>query len=218
LTAALPRPVAVLNLGGVANITWIGEGDHIVAFDTGPANGLIDAAGSQLSQGARSYDRDGAMAARGRIDPRLLRRLLDHPFFALPPPRSTGKEVFGTAMVAELISDHERAQGDPADLVATLTELTAQSVARAIRQHAPEAARVVASGGGVRNPVLMARLGAALGGIELVTSDAFGIDPDAKEAIAFAVLASLRVDDLPGNLPEATGAARPVLLGRIAEA
>ncbi|WP_191061871.1 anhydro-N-acetylmuramic acid kinase, partial [Geminicoccus harenae] len=144
----------------------------------------------------------------------LLAELLAHPFFARPPPRSTGPEEFGATMAETLL---RRAGLAEADLLATLTELTAQSVAQAIARHAPGAVKVVASGGGVRNAHLMARLAQALGNTSLVSSAEAGIDPDAKEAIAFALLASLRIDRIPANLPAVTGASRPVLLGRICE-
>ncbi|WP_051329295.1 anhydro-N-acetylmuramic acid kinase [Geminicoccus roseus] len=207
--------VVALNLGGIANVTILpADGSPVRGFDTGPANSLIDAAVRALTQGRSRHDQDGAWAARGRVDAALLAELLAHPFFALPPPRSTGPEQFGAALAEELLRRPNLAE---ADLLATLTELTAQSVAQAISLHAPGTLRVVASGGGVRNRHLMDRLAQALSGTPLVSSATAGIDPDAKEAIAFALLASLRIDRIPTNLPAVTGASRPVLLGRICE-
>ena len=205
--------VVALNLGGIANVTILREGSTL-GFDTGPANSLIDAAVRALTQGRQTHDVDGAWAASGKPEARLLRDLLSHPFFALPPPRSTGPEEFGAAMVENLLDRPKLAE---ADLLATLTELTARTVADGIARHAPGATRIVASGGGVHNLHLMQRLREAIGVIPLTTSAEFGIDPDAKEAIAFALLASLRIDRIPANLPAVTGASRPVLLGRICE-
>jgi anhydro-N-acetylmuramic acid kinase len=211
-----PAGTAVaLNLGGIANITILpADGSPVRGFDTGPANSLIDATVRALTQGRTRHDAEGAWAARGRVDDKLLAELLAHPFFALRPPRSTGPEQFGAAMAEGLLRRPKLAE---ADLLTTLTELTARTVADAIAQHAPGAIKVVASGGGIHNRCLMKRLGQALGGIPLTTSADIGIDPDAKEAIVFALLASLRVDRIPANLPAVTGAARPVLLGRICE-
>jgi anhydro-N-acetylmuramic acid kinase len=215
LLADAAGTVVGLNLGGIANVTILPAGGGIVrGFDTGPANALLDAAVRALSQGRSSHDVDGAWAARGSVDGELLGELLGHPFFSQPPPRSTGPEQFGAELVDDLLS---RGRPGDADLLATLAELTVRSVADAIAQHAPDAIRVVASGGGIHNRHLMQRLRATLERLPVVTSDAVGIDPDAKEAIAFALLASLRVDSVLSNLPAVTGAARRVLLGRICE-
>ncbi|HEX2525069.1 MAG TPA: anhydro-N-acetylmuramic acid kinase [Geminicoccus sp.] len=206
--------VVALNLGGIANITILPKDGSVLGFDTGPANSLVDATVRALTQGRLRYDADGAWAAQGHVDTRLLDELLAHPFFALAPPRSTGPEQFGAELAEELLA---RGRGDEADLLATLTELTARSVADAIRRHARDVVRVVASGGGIHNRYLMQRLSFHLGEVPLLPSSQLGIDPDAKEAIAFALLASLRVDGIPANLPAVTGASRPVLLGRICE-
>ncbi|HWL68054.1 MAG TPA: anhydro-N-acetylmuramic acid kinase [Geminicoccus sp.] len=214
LLAEPGHTVVALNLGGIANVTILAGDGSVTGFDTGPANSLLDATVRAATQGRLTHDADGAWAARGRIDQGLLAELLAHPFFAMPPPRSTGPEEFGAAMAERLLHRSGLAE---ADLLATLTELTAQTIAQAIARHAPGAVKIVASGGGVRNAHLMARLDQALGDASLVTSAAAGIDPDAKEAIAFALLASLRIDRIPANLPAVTGASRPVLLGRICE-
>ena len=207
--------VVALNLGGIANITILpSDGGPVFGFDTGPANSLLDATVRALTQGQRHYDAGGAWAARGQVDPSLLTELLAEPFFAQPPPRSTGPERFGAAMAEDLIA---RPGIKEADLLATLTELTARAAADAILLHAPQALRVVTSGGGLANLEMIRRLTGALQGIPLVSSAEFGVDPDAKEAIAFAILASLRIDRIPATLPAVTGAMRPVLLGRICE-
>jgi anhydro-N-acetylmuramic acid kinase len=197
-----------LNIGGIANITVIparAKPEQVIAFDTGPGNMVIDV----LASPAR-YDRDGRIARSATVNQRLLETLLLDPYFKLSPPKTTGREQFGQSFVAKLqatgITLH--------DLIATATELTARSIALAIHKHAPVGADVIASGGGIHNRHLMARLAALLPGFHLITSAAFGIDPGAKEAIAFAVLAHEFAARKPANLPSATGARRPVLLGR----
>ena len=206
-----------LNLGGIANITVIPAGasrEDVLAFDTGPGNMVIDALVSRMTEGRQTYDRDGRIARRARIHDRMLRSMLADPYFKLRPPKTAGREQFGQEFASGLI-----ATGLPLEvLVATATEFTARSVANAITAYAgsdPDAAReVIASGGGVHNRWLMRRVRELLPGFTVSTSADHGIDPDAKEAIAFAVLAHEFVMSRPGNLPSATGARRAVLLGR----
>ncbi len=200
---------AVLNLGGIANLTLLpaGEPEGVRGFDTGPANTLLDAVARETG---RPFDRDGALAAAGRVDEGLLAALLDDAYFAAPPPKSTGPERFNP--------DWVRARAPrmtPADLQATLVELTARTVATALRESAPGTARVLACGGGTHNPVLMDRLARCLEGIALEPTDAHGIGADWVEATAFAWLAGERLAGRPGNLPAVTGAARAVRLGGI---
>lgn len=203
------RRRALQNIGGIANVTFIGPGpDDLVAFDTGPGNMPLDEA-ARLVLGT-SCDRDGAHAARGTIDRRLVAELLDHPFFSVPPPRSTGRESFGTAFVAPLVV---RFADRPDDLLATLTQFVAKSIARAYADRHPD--DVVVSGGGVHNTTLMAALTQHLAPARVFSSAAEGIDPDAKEAIAFAVLANETLFGRPGNVPAATGARGPRILGQI---
>lgn len=201
-----------LNIGGIANITVLPAGatrEDVTAFDTGPGNMVIDALVSNLTKGKQTYDRGGMMAKRGKIHAKLLESMLADGYFALRPPKTTGREQFGQEFVSGLL-----ATGLPVeDLIATATELTAQSIARAI-QPFPKIREVIASGGGVHNRHLMKRLAALLPGMEMKTSGDFGIDPDAKEAIAFAMLAYEFIELRPGNLPSATGARRAVLLGK----
>lgn len=200
----------VLNLGGIANITVLGAGGSVRGFDTGPANGLLDA--WCLRQRGEPFDRGGAFAAEGKADAALLDALLADPYFALPPPKSTGREHFHLDWLAA----HPRmAALAPADVQATLLELTVRSVTDAIARHAPDAEEVLACGGGLHNPVLMQRLGEALAPRKLMSTASFGVDPDFLEATAFAWLARQRLLELPGNLPAVTGARGPRVLGAV---
>ncbi len=200
----------VLNLGGIANITVLAADGRVSGFDTGPANGLLDA--WHLRQHGEPFDRDGTYAASGRVDTGLLDVLLADPYFALPPPKSTGREYFHLDWLA---AHAPLAALDPADVQATLLELTARSVAAAIAQHAPQAEEVLACGGGVHNGALMRRLGELLAPRVLQSTSRFGIDPDFLEATAFAWLARQRLLGLPGNLPAVTGARGPRVLGAL---
>ncbi|MGW0561353.1 anhydro-N-acetylmuramic acid kinase [Streptomyces sp. NPDC003016] len=211
-------PVA-LNLGGIANVTVAdgGSGEPL-AFDTGPANALIDAAVRDLAGGGTAYpfDRDGALAARGSVCPPLLRRLLEEPYYAGPAPKTTGKELFHLPYLRAALAGFGSLPAE--DVVATLTRLTARTVADAVRPFG--ATEVIASGGGTRNPVLMAWLREELGGgggagAVLRTSDELGLVPAAKEAYAFAVLGWLTAHGLPGTVPSCTGARRPSVLGSL---
>lgn len=210
---------ALQNLGGIGNVSWVprrGSGESVFAFDTGPANALIDAAVHLATNGRMAYDEDGKLAAQGTVDEALLAELLLHPFFALEPPRSTGREAFGRPFVERLI-EAVRPEGDRdwLDLIATLTELTARSTADAYRRWVlPRGVReVVLTGGGARNLTLVRRLTALLAPLPVVSGDVLGVDPEAKEALAFAVLAWAYVTGVPANAPGATGAAGPRLLG-----
>ncbi|MFE0602325.1 anhydro-N-acetylmuramic acid kinase [Streptomyces sp. NPDC058892] len=206
-----PGVPAALNIGGIANVTVVPRRADPVAFDTGPGNALIDAAVRELSAGRLAYDEDGALAAAGRVHEGLLRRMLEEPYYRLPAPRTTGKELFHEGYLRSHLA--EFAQLPPQDLVATLTRLTARTVADALRPLG--ATEVFASGGGVRNPVLTAMLRAELAGTPLRTSDELGLPAAAKEAYAFAVLGYLTLHGLPGNAPGCTGAVGPRVLGSI---
>ncbi|MFF7986540.1 anhydro-N-acetylmuramic acid kinase [Streptomyces sp. NPDC007901] len=195
-------PVA-LNIGGIANLT----APDGTAFDTGPGCALTDAAARGFTGGRLAYDADGALAARGRPDGPLLDRLLTEPYYALPAPKTTGKELFH--------ADYWRTvEGLSAeDALATLTLLTARTVADAVRGLG--ATEVIASGGGTRNPTLMAMLRAELPGTPVRASDELGLPAAAKEAYAFAVLGFLTAHGLPGTAPTATGARHPSVLGSL---
>ncbi len=203
-------PRAALNLGGIANVTVVADGREPVAFDTGPANALLDAVVSEATAGERRYDADGAGAAAGTVREGLLERLLAEPYYAAKPPKSTGKELFNLAHVREALGgeavSHE-------DLLATLTRLTARTVADALAPYG--VGEVIVSGGGTANPALLAALAEELRGVRLRTIDELGVPSGAKEAYAFAVLGWLTAHGLPGTVPSCTGAAGARVLGTI---
>ncbi|MFC4727386.1 anhydro-N-acetylmuramic acid kinase [Coralloluteibacterium thermophilus] len=204
------EPRAVLNLGGIGNLTLLPPAGPVRGFDTGPANGLMDA-WCQRHTGA-GYDAGGAWAASGSIDDGLLDALLAEPWFALPPPRSTGRDQFHLGWLETHLRGAVRA---PADVQATLCELSARTVADALRREQPGTARLLVCGGGVHNRTLMARLAAHLPDVEVASTAAFGLDPDFVEAMGFAWLARETLAGRPGNRPEVTGARGPRVLGAI---
>ncbi|MBE9927130.1 anhydro-N-acetylmuramic acid kinase [Cellulosimicrobium cellulans] len=214
---------AALNIGGIANVSLVGRvDDPVTGWDTGPGNCLLDVAVAALTDGRLAYDKDGELAAQGTVDPVALAALLDDPYFAAPAPKSTGRELFDTTYTARRLASVRPGLTGP-DLVATLTELTAVSVADALAGR--DVRRVVASGGGARNPVLLDRLRATLAervphACEVVTSEALGLPVDAKEAYLFALLGFLSAHGLPGTAAgehrrRATGARRAVVLGSL---
>ncbi len=213
---------AAQNIGGIANVTFLpprGTQWHPFAFDTGPGNALIDEAAYRATHGKWAYDQEGELARLGRVDEALLATWLSHPFFRQPPPKSTGREVFGRSFVEQAWRQGKAKGLSPADIVATLTALTAHSIAQAYRQFLPVFPdEVIISGGGVHNPTLMAMLRDFLAPAHVLSSDDLGIPADAKEALAFAVLAYETWHQRPGNLPSATGANRAVILGDITPA
>jgi anhydro-N-acetylmuramic acid kinase len=200
----------VLNLGGIANITVLDGQQQTTGFDTGPANGLMDA--WHLRHRGEAFDRDGRFAASGEVNERLLTALLGDPYFSLPPPKSSGREHFHLRW----LENHPALAGVlPEDVQATLLELSARSIVDAIDRFAPSASEVVACGGGVHNAALMARLATLLGVRRVRNSAELGIDPDFVEAMAFAWLARQYVLGLPGNLPAVTGASGLRVLGAL---
>ncbi len=203
---------AVLNLGGIANLTVLNPANADAGFDTGPANCLLDQHAARHDQGR--FDSDGSWAAQGQVCKPLLEQLLSDPYFALPPPKSTGPEYFNL----EWLAAHQQAGefgASGADLQATLAELTVQSAASAVRQHAPDARLLIICGGGVHNTDLVNRLARALPGMQISNASLLGIDADYVEAAAFAWLAQRTLAGLPGNVPGATGASGPAVLGAI---
>lgn len=201
---------AVLNLGGIANLTLLpGDGGAVRGFDTGPANGLMDA--WCLRHTGAAFDRGGALAAAGRVDAALLARLRDEPWFALPAPKSTGRDQFHLGWVDTALRGDETV----ADVQATLLALSATTIADALRAMQPRTARLIGCGGGVHNPALMRALGEAMPGMVVESSAMHGIDPDHMEAMGFAWLARQTLLGRPGNLPSVTGAAGPRVLGVI---
>ena len=221
---AHPRRARVLqNLGGIANLTLVPPGgslDQLIAFDTGPANMVVDALAQKLF--GKSYDRGGRLAAAGTAHESVVTALLRDPYYHRPPPKSAGREQYGAAFVERLLSLARRQRLSPHDILATATALTSRSIALAWRQFvAPSIGEVavdyIVAGGGARNLTLMRMLGADLApfGCRIQTTDDHGIPSEAKEAVAFALLAWQTWHRLPGNVPAATGAARPAILGQI---
>jgi anhydro-N-acetylmuramic acid kinase len=199
---------AVLNLGGIANLTLLPRVGHVRGFDTGPANALLDAWCER--QTGRSYDAAGVYAASGRVDAGLLDHLLADPWFALPPPKSTGREHFHLAWVEARLRG---ANADPRDLQATLLELSAATVADALLATQPLTQRLLVCGGGVHNVLLLERIRARLPGVEVESTAMHGLDPDFVEATGFAWLAREALAGRPGNLPSVSGARGPRVLG-----
>jgi anhydro-N-acetylmuramic acid kinase len=212
---------ALLNLGGMANLTFLPRGGgltDVLAFDTGPGNAVLDALTSHTRTDGVRRDEGGAMAARGQVSRTLLEELMADPFFAQPPPRSTGRERFGEDYAARLRARGRSLGLSDEDLMATAVELTAASVADALGRYlVPRGGveAVYASGGGVRNATLMAALARRLAPARLASSDSIGVPSDGKEALAFAFLAHQTLCGQPGNVPAATGAGHPVVLGHI---
>lgn len=214
---------AIQNIGGIANVTLIGGTfADIVAFDTGPGNMALDAVARAASRGVEAYDADGRRAARGQIDAALLAELHRHPYLAQPPPKTTGRELFGRSFVYPLL-DRWAARTPSApelspldDLLATLTRFTAETIARAYREHLPAPVdEIYLCGGGAANPVLRRHLEQLCAPTPVRDTAALGIDPRAKEAVAFAVLAHETLFGHAGNVPHATGASGPRVLGKI---
>lgn len=207
-----PTPTAALNLGGIANITVVAPGTDPIAYDTGPANALIDAMARRITGGALAFDRGGELAAAGKIQPELLSDLLADPYYAAAPPKSTGKELFHEVYLDRALARH--ADTSPLDVIATVTALTARTVAQACLSHG--VTQVLASGGGTRNPILMDQLGTALGeDVRLDTTDAIGLPSEAKEACLMALLGWLSWHGLPATVASCTGARRATVAGRL---
>jgi anhydro-N-acetylmuramic acid kinase len=209
----------LLNLGGMANVSWLGKSagvEQVRGFDTGPGNAVIDALVAMIAPG-HGYDEGGRRAAGGRASPALLEELMADPFFAEPPPRSTGRERFGVSYAAALRARGAAMGLSDEDQLATAVALTAESVARAIRTFlAPGGVDAVyASGGGVRNPTLLKALAERLAPVPVSSLESLGVDPKGKEALAFAFLAHQTLCGAPGNVPAVTGARRSVVLGHV---
>ncbi|MEN8235071.1 MAG: anhydro-N-acetylmuramic acid kinase [Actinomycetota bacterium] len=205
------EPVALLNLGGIANMTIVGGGRTPVAYDLGPANALIDAAVVVFTAGAERYDEDGQRGSTGTVHDGLLSELLAHDYYGIAPPKTTGKETFGSEYLAETLAGFPDVAVD--DVVATLTEHVAVIVATEAEKQG--VSRVIASGGGIKNPTLVARITDRLGPVEYLTTAALGVPPDAKEAYMTALIGFLTVNGLGGTIPSCTGAAHPAILGTL---
>lgn len=208
-----------LNVGGIANVTAIPAGcppEEVFGFDTGPGNMLMDSLVRHFSRGTKSYDKDGAMARQGRVIEPLLARALRITFFHQTPPKSAGREQFGHDFLSRYFLKSRSAS--QSDLLCTATELTAQTVAGAIDKFVFSRGRfhrLIVSGGGAHNRFLMERLRTLLPGLTFHSSTEFGLPVDAKEAMAFALLADRTLHGLPGNLPAVTGARHAVILGKL---
>jgi anhydro-N-acetylmuramic acid kinase len=211
------RGRVAVNIGGIANLTAIpanSNTDKIVAFDTGPGNMVIDQLMSRITLGRQTFDRDGATASAGQIDQKLLNKLLRDKYFRAKPPKTAGREQYGAEFVSKLLDTELSTE----DLIATATALTAESIALGVRNFVMPEMRVdeiFVSGGGAHNPTLMGMLQKAMNSIPVLESTEAGLDVDAKEAIAFAVMAYETAHDRPSNVPTATGARRSVVLGKL---
>ena len=213
-----------LNLGGIANITVIpafARPEQVIAFDTGPANMLIDALVAHFTRGRQRFDKDARIARSGRSIPALLDELMCDPYLKLPPPKSTGREYYGHAYMKKMLALGKKHRARPDDLIHAVTLFTAFSVVDALNRFVLPKTKIhqlIVSGGGANNPLVIAQLAAALGRIEIIPSSRFGIPEDAKEAFAFALLAYETFHRRPSNLPSATGAQAPATLGKISYA
>lgn len=207
----------IVNIGGVANVTYLAADRHapVLGFDTGPGNTLMDQ--WILRTLGKAYDANGAWAATGTALPELLNALLNDSYFDLPPPKSTGRDYFNLKWLDQPLSTLEK-QPHPQDVQATLVQLSGQSIARAALRFLPPADEVYVCGGGSRNATLMRALSTALDGIPVQTTEVLGLHPDWVEAAAFAWLAHQTLDEQPGNVPSVTGARRAVVLGGIYKA
>ncbi len=212
---------ASLNLGGIANLTVIpaeAQPKDVFAFDTGPANMLIDALVSHFTKGRQRVDAGAKIAQRGQCLMPLLEKLLRDPYLRLKPPKSTGREYFGREFAARILKEGHRLRARPEDLIRTATVFTALSVVDALNRFVlprTKIGQLIVSGGGARNTLLMAQLEAALAPIELLTSEQFGVPEESKEAYAFALLGYETFHRRASNLPSATGAEHPAILGKI---
>jgi anhydro-N-acetylmuramic acid kinase len=213
-----------LNIGGIANVTVIPAGarpDEVFAFDTGPGNMLIDALVSHFTRGRQGFDKNAALASQGRPMPELVDQLMRDPYLRLLPPKSTGREYYGRAYLENLLALRRRHRARPEDAIRAATIFTALSVIDALNRFVLPKTKIkqlIVSGGGARNPLILAQLSAALPGIEVLPSLQFGVPEDAKEAFAFALLAYESYHRRPSNIPTATGARGPAILGKISYA
>jgi len=233
-----------LNIGGIANLTVIpanAKPSDVFAFDTGPGNMLIDALVSHSTNGGQRYDKNARLATQGKLIPQLLQRLLNDPYLRQNPPKSTGREYFGAAYTQKILALGRRFNAKPNDLIRTATIFTALSIVDALNCFVLPKTKIhqlIISGGGSQNPLIIGQLSALLNSfpvgtrhampaspsartkpyIAVVTSDEFGLPTDAKEALAFAILAYETFHQRPSNLPSATGASGPAILGKISYA
>lgn len=212
------RARLVVNLGGISNVTYVPKGGQlsgVQAFDTGPANMVLDSLMARMTDGRLLMDRDGKLAMKGQVDSRLLGKLLAHPFLSKRPPKSTGREAFGPDLIEEIIAIQQQRNLSIEDLLATCSMWTAKAVGTSRRWITSEIDEVVVGGGGVRNRAIMSHLSAVFAPVPVTTFEALGWDSKSFEAVAFALLAYQTVTGQWGNIPAVTGANHPVLLGTI---
>ena len=211
--------VALQNIGGIGNISFLPAGcglDDVLAFDTGPGNMVMDAVTARLTDGAAAYDAGGALAAQGQVSEKLLRHMLNDPYLAQRPPKTTGRERYGAEYTASLCA-YAGAEGIRLlDVLATATRFTAECIAAAVRDYAPEPpARLIVGGGGALNAALMQHIRQLLPVCRVMTNEELGFDGNAKEALAFAILANEAIFAHANNVPSVTGAKHPVVMGKI---
>lgn len=209
LLGAHDEPVAALNLGGISNVTVTGKGLTPIAYDIGPANGLLDAAISAYTQGATHYDDGGKLAAAGKVDQEILKKLLDEPYYKLSAPKSTGKELFHLPYITAHFGEVSTWKIE--DVMATLLALTVETVALDVEKY--KVSQLFVAGGGSANPVMMAALSDRLAPCEVLTMSSLGVDPRQKEALAFAIMGYLSAHGQPGSIPSCTGAGKATILG-----
>lgn len=211
--------IALQNIGGIGNITMLPAGcslEQVYAFDTGPGNMVMDALVSLATDGALRYDDGGRLAAAGRVDQVLLDRLMEDDYLRQPPPKTTGREYYGQDYVRRLVEMGQAAGLRWEDMIATATCFTARTIEYALRNHcAHRANKLIVGGGGSMNPTLMEFLRRCLPECQVLTNEDLGLDSNAKEAVAFAVLANEFCHGIPNNAPRATGAKRPVVMGKL---
>lgn len=215
------RAVALQNIGGIGNVTILPAGcalADVTAFDTGPGNMVLDALVQRLTEGKSSYDEGGALAAAGRVSEPLLAWMLNDPYLARRPPKTTGRELYGPAYVARLLQQAECLGVGLQDALATATRFTAETIALGIARFSPvQPEELVVGGGGSWNLTLLAHLRRCMPGCRVVTNEDLGLNSDAKEAVAFAVLANETLFSQCNNAPAATGASCPVVMGKLSQ-
>jgi anhydro-N-acetylmuramic acid kinase len=203
------EPVAALNLGGISNVTVTGKGLTPIAYDIGPANGLLDAAISAFTDGTSHFDEDGKLAASGTVDSVILEKLLQEPYYALAAPKSTGKELFHLPYITAHFG--EVSSWKIEDVMATLLALTVETVALDVEKY--NVSQLFVAGGGSANPVMMKALTQRLAPCEVLSMASLGVDPRQKEALAFAIMGYLSAHGQPGSIPSCTGASKATILG-----
>lgn len=213
---------AIQNIGGIANVTFLPAGclrEDIIAFDTGPGNMIIDGIVSLATEDKEKFDLDGKMAGKGEVDKEMLNNMLQHPFFMIRPPKSTGREMFGKDYRDVMYGRARRKGLSIEDIAATVTAFTAASIGLSYKRFLPVMPdEVILCGGGAKNDTLVKMLRQEVDGVKILISDELGINCDAKEAISFAILAHATIKGIANNVPRATGAKKPLILGKIVPA